>query len=95
MSNFGQATGYVLRRPVLSLVEPELRSVTWDESNVRAAMKRFSVKVLVVHRIASDARIDAYPSPFVERLATGEVPSWLHKIGESKAVVIYGPGEAL
>lgn len=95
MSNFGQATGYVLRRPVLSLVEPELSSVTWDESNVRAAMKRFSVKVLVVHRIASDARIDAYPSPFVERLATGEVPSWLHKIGESKAVVIYGPGEAL
>lgn len=52
-------------------------------------MKRFSVKALVMHKIGPDAIVDSFPSPFIQRLAAGNTTTWLHKVEESKSVVIY------
>lgn len=91
MANVGQATGYVLQRPMVSLIGSHLGSVEWSEANVRETMKRFAVKTLVVHKPGPDDVANPFPSPFIERLATGDAPGWLQRVGASEAVVIYRP----
>jgi len=91
MANVGQATGYVLRRPVISLIGTRLGSVEWNEVNVRNTMKRFAVSTLVVYKPGPDLAVVPYPSLFIERLAAGDAPEWLHRVGTSEAVVIYRP----
>jgi hypothetical protein len=91
MANVGQATGYVLRRPVISLIGTRLGSVEWNEVNVRNTMKRFAVSTLVVYKPGPDLAVVPYPSPFIERLAAGNAPEWLQLVGTSEAIVIYRP----
>jgi hypothetical protein len=95
MSNAGQASGYSLNRPTISLVIPKFSSIEWTESNVRANMKSFAVKALVVYKPAPDSLIRELPSTFLTELGAGEVPSWLKKVADSEYLVIYRPTAAL
>jgi MFS family permease len=91
MANAGQATGYVLRHPAVSLIGLENGGFEWDEARVHETMRRFSVKALVVYRVGTDGVADELPSAFLKRLAAGDAPAWLRKAGEAAAVVVYVP----
>jgi hypothetical protein len=87
MAMDGQAIGYVLQVPTVSLVAPEFSSYLWDEAYVRSTIRRFSVAALVVNR----TDLDLAPSPFVYQLATGRAPDWLTAIAMTDRLAIYRP----
>ena len=91
MANVGQATGYVLHRPTISLIGAHLGAREWNEAAVRETMRRFGVKLLVIYTPGPDDAVIPYPSAFIERLAKGDAPGWLHRIGASDAVILYSP----
>jgi hypothetical protein len=92
MSNEGQASGYSLNRPTISLVIPKFSSIEWTQSNVRANMKSFSVRALVVYKRTLNT---ALTSRFLTELEEGDVPPWLQKVADSEYLVIYRPTAAL
>jgi hypothetical protein len=104
VSNNGQAVGYELQRPILSLVGQEYSTVTWDEPTLRAIMQRFHVAavLIVCDAIASQLSpaILAAPgavakndlaSPLVEELDHGNPPQWMKLSSRSGGILIYVP----
>jgi len=49
----GQPTGYLLRRPTLSLVEANFSAVRWDCDEVKLQMKRFGAHYLILYKPTS------------------------------------------
>lgn len=91
MTTEGQATGWALKRRTLALPTLAHSSTEWTEQNVLAALRRFDVKILIVHKVVYGSREEVYPSPFVVDLAAGHAPGSLRKVGESPSVVLYAP----
>ena len=50
----GQATGYLLRRPTVSLVGPQYSPVRWECETVKREMKRFGAPYLILYKASSD-----------------------------------------
>ncbi len=96
LANNGQATGFVLDRPTVSMVGPAFSRVVWDEETVRATILRFHVAAVVisppVQRDPEDD--DDIPSPFVRQLARGNAPAWLTLQYRSDALLTYVPVSA-
>jgi hypothetical protein len=84
----GQAAGYVLQRPTVSLSLRRYSFMTWDEPALHADLARFGATHLLVFR---DARFDPVlqESRFLVTLADGQVPSWLRLIGSNRSVYVY------
>lgn len=104
VANNGQAVGYVLQRPTLSLVGQEFSTVEWNESTLRATVQRFHVSaVLIVGDAVAEQLIpkilvrpgegvkNDLPSRLVEDLAHGNPPQWMKLVHRSGGVLIYVP----
>jgi hypothetical protein len=87
MATNGQAMGYVLDRPTVSLVEPRFSSHEWDETFLRSTVKRFSVRVVIIDRSPFLPPV----SPFVTALASGRAPSWLTQLVTTDLLTAYRP----
>jgi hypothetical protein len=95
----GQAVGYVLQKPTLSLVGQEFSTVEWNDSTLRATVQRFHVGddavteqlvpgILV--RQGAGVKNDL-PSRLVEELAQGNPPQWMKLVHRSGGILIHAP----
>ena len=86
----GQAAGYVLHRPTVSLVEHRFSVVDWTEPQVRQTMTVFRAQYLIVFPQAdpSDAPSE-YESPFLSSLTNRQYPDWLQIAESSPKVIVY------
>ncbi len=91
VANMGQATGYLLRRPAVALSDPAYSDVVWTEDEVQGLCARYSARLLIVHKVAADATVDGYVSPFVKRLASASAPPWLSVVVDAPTMTIYRP----
>jgi hypothetical protein len=51
----GQATGYLLRRPVLSLIESRYSSIAWTRKTLEDQMGRFHARFLILYLRMADS----------------------------------------
>jgi 4-amino-4-deoxy-L-arabinose transferase-like glycosyltransferase len=104
VANNGQAVGYVLQTPTISLVGQEFSTVEWNDSTLRSTLQRFHVNaVLIVADAVAEQLIprilkrpDAgvnndLPSRLVEDLAHGNPPQWMKLVHRSGGILIYVP----
>ncbi|HZR29488.1 MAG TPA: hypothetical protein VFA71_11985 [Terriglobales bacterium] len=86
----GQATGYVLHRPTVSLVEHRFSMVNWTEAQVRQTMTVFHAQYLLVFPGAgpSDAPSE-YESQFLSSLVKRQYPDWLQIAESNPEVIVY------
>jgi len=86
----GQATGYVLHRPTVSLVEHRFSKVDWSEARVRQTMAVFHAQYLVVFPGANrDDAPSEYESSFLSLLIHQQYPDWLQIAESSPEVIVY------
>jgi hypothetical protein len=86
VANNGQAIGYVLERPTVSLVEPHYSAVEWNEKAIHDVVYQYNAAAIVIY-----ANNDFMPSPFVRQLAQGEAPSWMKLVYRSSEFLVYEP----
>jgi hypothetical protein len=84
----GQAAGYILNHPALSLVGRPYGTVAWNAPELRAALTRYGAAWLLVFR---DAELDPVvgESPLLAGLAAGRGPPWLDLAGSNGRVYVY------
>ena len=70
----GQATGYVLKRPTISLVSLEYSNHHWEEDSVKSIMRNYQAKFLILY---TGVKPELYHSTFLSGLLAGSTPSWL------------------
>ena len=93
VANNGQAVGFVLGLPTVSLVGPHFSTLEWDEVAVQKTVRRFDAGVVVIS-VPPPALLgddDYLPSAFVRRLAVGDAPPWLRLVHRSSDVLVYVP----
>ena len=93
VANNGQAVGFVLGLPTVSLVGPHFSTLEWDEMAVQETVRRFDAGVVVIS-VPPPALLgddDYLPSAFVRRLAVGDAPPWLRLVHRSSDVLVYVP----
>ncbi|KRR16779.1 hypothetical protein CQ14_14415 [Bradyrhizobium lablabi] len=102
VANNGQAAGYVLRRPTISLVGQEFSTVEWNEPTLLATMQRFNATAVLIVSDAvagqlsrgigqgADVKSDL-PSRLVKELAQGNPPQWMKLVHRSGGILIYVP----
>jgi hypothetical protein len=86
VANNGQAFGYALRRPTVSLVSPANSAVDWNEKTLENVVRHYHAAAIVI-----DVHDVFMPSPFVRQLAQGEAPSWMKLAYRSSDVLVYEP----
>jgi len=86
VANYGQAVGYALGRPTVSLVSPDLSPVEWDEKATHKVVDRYHAAALVIY-----ANNHFLPSAFIRQLAQGEAPSWMRLVYRSSEFLVYEP----
>jgi hypothetical protein len=92
VANNGQAIGYVLGHPAVSLVGPTFSEIRWDEEAMRDVVRRFHAAAIVISApIAGQPETDDLPSPFVRQLAQGVAPPWLKLVFRSRDHLVYQP----
>jgi hypothetical protein len=79
----GQATGYVLKRRILSLVSPQYSDQLWTEEAVREAMNRFGARYLLVYDGSGEPEASTRSSAFLGALAGGSAPGWLGVLADN------------
>ncbi|HEX6266383.1 MAG TPA: hypothetical protein VFZ81_05750, partial [Burkholderiales bacterium] len=84
----GQATGYLLRRKLVSLVSPRFSDQAWTEDAVHETMLRFGARHLLVYQEPGDK--PAAPSAFLRGLAGGATPAWLQLIADNGRAKLFG-----
>lgn len=93
VANSGQALGYLLSRPVVSLVGPHYSTVEWDETAMRGVVDYYGAKLVLItapnERQPDDS--DLIPSSFVRALAGGASPAWLRLVERVGPVSVYQP----
>jgi hypothetical protein len=84
----GQAAGYALNHPTLSLVGRPFSLVTWNALELRTELARFAVTHLLVFR---DTGLDPVigQSQFLGGLAAGQSPPWLRLAGFNRDIYVY------
>jgi hypothetical protein len=86
VANNGQAFGYALSRPTVSLVGPGNSSADWNEKAIQEVVRQFNAAAIVI-----DVNDIFMPSPFVRQLAQGRTPSWMKLAYRSSEVLVYQP----
>lgn len=86
VANDGQAIGYALGRPVVSLVGPINSPVEWNETAIHDVVDQYNAAAIVIY-----ANNSFLPSPFVRQLAQGETPSWMKLVYRSSEFFVYEP----
>lgn len=85
VSTNGQAIGYVLQRPTVSLVSPLFSSHVWDEHYLHDTVSQFAARVLII----GSANVEPPSSPFLAHLANGQYPDWLTPLGRTDRAALY------
>lgn len=72
----GQATGYLLGRPTISLVTPEYTQVRWECNEIKKQMERFHACCVILYKPSPETTEDALlsDSRFVAQAATHTPP---------------------
>ena len=93
VANNGQAVGYVLGLPTVSMVGPQYSNLEWDEQGLQETVRDFDAGVVVISVPQSDVTDDGdfMPSAFVQRLSQGDAPAWLELVHRSSDVLVYAP----
>jgi hypothetical protein len=103
VANNGQAVGYVLQKPTLSLVGQAFSTVEWNDSTLHATVQRFhAAAILIVGDAVAEqlipktlvwpgAGVNDLPSRLVEDLAHGNPPQWMKLVHRSGGILIYVP----
>ncbi len=84
----GQPTGYVLSRPVLSLVDKRYSRQEWNDAYLVSAMDRFQSHWLILYPQAACA-FEQRDWPNLERLARGYVAPGLSLAVQTSDVIIF------
>ena len=76
MAADGQATGYLLRRPTLSMVSSEYSPVRWDCDRIQREMRRFGAAFLILYKPSETVAADPVmnESPFFASALTPAPP---------------------
>ncbi len=86
----GQAAGYVLHRPTVSLAEHRFSEVNWTEAQVRQTMTDFRAQYLLVFPQADPLVAPSeYESPFLSSLTNRRYPDWLQIAESNPQVIVY------
>ncbi len=86
----GQAVYYLLKRPVVSIIEPQYSLHTWSESDLKQVMQSFGARYFLVFPGADNVRApEQEASPFLHALAEGEPPAWLTVAARTPGVILY------
>jgi hypothetical protein len=86
VANDGQAIGYALGRPTISLVGPTYSNVEWNEKAIYDVVDQYNAAAVVIY-----ANKRFLPTPFVRQLAQGEAPSWMKLVYRSGEFLEYEP----
>lgn len=86
----GQATGYVLGRPTVGLVESSFSDLRWNEDTVAATMDRFGARHLLLYRHPQDGggRVVEEETPFLRILLDGRPVATLQPVAVSDEVLV-------
>ena len=86
----GQATGFELRRPTLSLIESQFSAQTWTEAHLKTVLLRFGAKYLIVYPSDTSVRKAVQSeSPFLQRLVARQTPDWLVPVADNPMAAVY------
>lgn len=86
----GQAVYYLLKRPVVSLIEPQYSLHTWDEAGIRSVMRSFRADYFLVFPGAGKSLApEQQATPFLRGLVDGHPPSWLQIAARTPGVILY------
>jgi hypothetical protein len=84
----GQALGYVLGHPTLALAGRPFTLLTWNAPELRAHLARYGANHLLIFRSAELAPVTDQ-SPFLQKLAAGQPPSWLRVAAFNRDIYLY------
>lgn len=89
-----QATGYVLKRNVVGLIDWRYSDARWDERATRDLMTRFGATYLVLYRRAAASQSTAAEyvgddSEFLRLLLDESPPPWLDRAASSRYALVY------
>ena len=87
----GQAVQYVLKRPVVSMIEPEYSGRTADEAFIHQQMTTFRSRyMLLFPSLPAETSLEQSANPFLNTLASGaEPPAWLTAVGRTRDVAVF------
>lgn len=86
----GQAVYYLLKRPVVSIIEPQYSLHAWDEADFRSVMQSFRAQYVLVFPGAGKVRApEQQASPFLQALTAGNPPDWLIQAARSPGAILY------
>ncbi|MGA3185974.1 MAG: glycosyltransferase family 39 protein [Bryobacteraceae bacterium] len=86
----GQALHYIVKRPVVALIDPAFSDRQTDDAAFAALMKRFHARYLVVYpNLSADAVPEQQAIPFLSNLASGVAPSWLQLAARTENVAVF------
>ena len=90
IANHGQALGYFLDHPTLSLVGPQYSDEKWDENAIAALVRRYNARAIVIAAWQGlQDNDDIIPSPFIRSLTQNSPPKWLSLAHRSEGVLVY------
>jgi len=87
LSENGQATGYLLQHPTLSMVGPEYSSIRWESDEVKRQMARFHARNVVLYKPACTIA-PLGESRFAATAATGPPPAGFVTAAENSCIRI-------
>jgi hypothetical protein len=86
VANYGQAVGYALGRPTVSLIGPGLSPVEWDEKATHDVVDHYNAAAILIY-----TNNHFMPSAFIRQLAQGNAPSWMRLVYRSSEFLVYEP----
>jgi hypothetical protein len=86
----GPLLAWTLGLPTLALLGPPFAAQEWTEDAVRAELRRYRARVLVVNAPPPGFAAGP-PSPFLAELLRGEVPAWLEVLAQTPDVIVLRP----
>ena len=86
----GQAVNYVLQRPVVAVIDPQLSNRPVDEAAFHSLMALYGARYLLVFP-GADAILapEQNAIPFLRSLAAGDSPKWLDPAVRTPNVAVY------
>lgn len=89
-STNGQAVYWVLRQPVVSIIDGGSTSQEWTPAALRDLMAKYRATYLMVFPAADRyAVLEQYNIPLFGQLAAGESPEWLRIAARTPGVIVY------
>lgn len=86
----GQALHQVLKRPVVSIIEPIYSDRRTDEASIESLMKQFHARYLVVYPDwSADIVPEQHAIPILRNLASGMPPPWLTLAARTRNVAVF------